>query len=100
MDFAPVGLFDRKSAGATLGSEGVIPYDTPVWWSSLFDALLSAVLTPKVYVRLLVSKWAHTSGLIAPFLGALLKAADARRGRRHRTRGHVRVKAVMLPVSG
>src|SRR6516225_6119864 len=56
MDFAPVGLFGRQSVGTTLGSEGAIPYDTPVWWSSLFDALLSAVLTRKVYVRLLVSK--------------------------------------------
>jgi hypothetical protein len=31
MDFAPVGLFGRQSAGATLGSEGVIPYNTPVY---------------------------------------------------------------------
>src|SRR6516165_8708719 len=97
MDFAPVGLFGRQSAGTTLGSEGVIPYDTPVWWSSLFDALLSAVLTRKVYVRLLVSKWAHTSGLIAPFLVALQKAADAGRADRYMTAGQLEIKQFIIP---
>jgi hypothetical protein len=57
-------------------------------------ALLSAVLTRKVYVRLLVSKWAHTSGLIAPFLVALQNAADA-----GRARGKARASArVTTPV--
>jgi phospholipase D3/4 len=97
MDFAPVGLFGRQSAGTTLGSEGAIPYDTPVWWSSLFDALLSAVLTRKVYVRLLVSKWAHTSGLIAPFLVALQKAADAGRADRYMTAGQFEIKQFIIP---
>ena len=97
MDFAPVALFGRQSAGATLGSEGAIPYDTPVWWSSLFDALLSAVLTRKVYVRLLVSKWAHTSGLIAPFLVALQKAADAGRADRYMTAGQLEIKQFIIP---
>jgi hypothetical protein len=91
MDFAPVGLYERQGTGATLGSEGAIPYDTPVWWSSLFDALLSAVLTRKVYVRLLVSKWAHTSSLIAPFLVALQKAADAGRADHYMTAGRSRL---------
>jgi PLD-like domain len=97
MDFAPVGLFGRQSAGTTLGSESAIPYDTPVWWSSLFDALLSAVLTRKVYVRLLVSKWAHTSGLIAPFLVALQKAADAGRADRYMTAGQLEIKQFIIP---
>src|SRR5262249_57838026 len=89
MDFAPAGLYGRKSAGAPLGDEGIIPNDTPVWWSSLFDALLSAVLTRKLYVRLLVSRWAHTSGLIAPFLVALQKAADAGRADQYMTAGQL-----------
>jgi phospholipase D3/4 len=97
MDFAPVALFPRQSAGVTLGSEGVIPYDTPVWWSSLFDALLSAVLTRKVYIRLLVSKWAHTSGLIAPFLIALQKAADAGRADHFMTAGQLEIKQFIVP---
>jgi phospholipase D3/4 len=97
MDFAPVGLYRRQSAGAPLGSEGVIPYDTPVWWPSLFDALLSAVLTRKVYVRLLVSKWAHTSGLIAPFLVALQKAADAGRADPCMRAGQLEIKQFILP---
>ena len=81
MDFGPVGLYGRKSAGAPIADECCIPNDTPVWWSSLFDALLSAALTRKVYVRLLVSKWAHTSGLIEPFLR---RAAEGRRRRPRR----------------
>lgn len=97
MDFAPVGLYNRQSPGAPLGAEGGMPYDTPVWWSSLFDALLSAVLTRKVYVRLLVSKWAHTSGLIAPFLVALQKAADAGRADRYRTAGQLEIKQFIVP---
>jgi phospholipase D3/4 len=97
MDFAPVGIYQRPGTGATLGSEGAIPYDTPVWWPSLFDALLSAVLTRKVYVRLLVSKWAHTSGLIAPFLVALQKAADAGRADHFMTAGQLEIKQFIIP---
>jgi phospholipase D3/4 len=97
MDFAPVGLYKRQRPGLPLGAEGSIPYDTPVWWSSLFDALLSAVLTRKVYVRLLVSKWAHTSGLIAPFLFALQKAADAGREDRSMTAGQLEIKQFIVP---
>ena len=97
MDFAPVGLYGRQSAGPPLGDEGVIPNDTPVWWPSLFDALLSAALTRKVYVRLLVSKWAHTSGLIAPFLAALQKAADAGRTDRSMSAGQLEIKQFVIP---
>jgi phospholipase D3/4 len=97
MDFGPVGLYGRASAGPPVGDHGVIPNDTPVWWPSLFDALLSAVLTRKVYVRLLVSKWAHTSGLIAPFLGALQKAADAGRADRYMSAGQLEIKQFVIP---
>jgi phospholipase D3/4 len=97
MDFAPTALYGRESNGSAVGHEGVIPHDTPVWWSSLFDPLLSAVLTRKVYVRLLVSKWAHTSDLIAPFLVALQKAADAGRADRHMTAGQLEVKRFVIP---
>jgi phospholipase D3/4 len=97
MDFAPVGLYERQGPGVPLGAEGGIPYDTPVWWSSLFDALLSAVLTRKIYVRLLVSKWAHTSSLIAPFLFALQKAADAGRADRCMTAGQLEIKQFIVP---
>ncbi len=97
MDFAPVSLFGRQSAGTPLEEAGVIPNNTPVWWSSLFDALLSAVLTRKVYVRLLVSKWAHTSGLIEPFLSALQKAADAGRADKNMSAGQLEIKQFIIP---
>ena len=71
--------------------------DTPVWWPALFDALLSAALTRKVYVRLLVSKWAHTSGLIEPLLIALQKAADAGRVDSFMSSGQLEIKQFIIP---
>ena len=97
MDFGPIGLYSRTDVGTTVGDHGAIPYDTPVWWPNLFDSLLSAVLTRKVYVRPLVSKWAHTSGLIAPFLTALQKAADAGRADRYMSAGQLEIKQVIIP---
>ena len=65
--------------------------------ASLFDALLSAALTRKVYVRLLVSKWAHTSGLIEPLLSALQKAADAGRADAYMSSGQLEIKQFIIP---
>ena len=92
MDFGPVSLYGRASdPGQSL------PTDTPVWWPSLFDAVLSAVLTRRVYVRLLVSKWAHTSDLIEPFLRALQAAADAGRADKFMTAGQLEIKEFIIP---
>jgi phospholipase D3/4 len=93
MDFGPVSLYGRASDDQAAGR----PTDTPVWWPSLFDALLAAVLTRKVYVRLLVSKWAHTSGLIEPFLRALQLAADAGRADKYMTAGQLEIKQFIIP---
>ena len=95
MDFAPVGLYVRASEGE--GAGGRAPTDTPVWWPRLLDALLHAVLTRKVHVRLLVSKWAHTSGLVEPFLRALQQAGDAGRADRYLTAGQLEVKQFVVP---
>ena len=97
MDFAPAGLYSRPSAGPPVGAEGIIPTDTPVWWPLLTDALLSAVLTRKVYVRLLVSKWAHTSALIEPMLRALQSTADAGRADPYMSSGQLEIKLFMVP---
>ena len=97
MDFAPVGLYTRESPGPPVGEEGVIPNNTPVWWPSLFDALLQGVLTRKIYARILVSKWAHTSGLIEPYLRALQSAADAGRADSYMTAGQLEIKQFIIP---
>ena len=97
MDFAPAGLYSRPSTGPPIGDEGIIPTDTPVWWPLLTDALLSAVLTRKLYVRLLVSKWAHTSALIEPMLRALESAADAGRADPFMSSGQLEIKLFMVP---
>lgn len=95
MDFGPVSLYSRASVANP--GPGALPTDTPVWWPSLFDAVLSAVLTRKVYVRLLVSKWAHTSALIEPFLRTLQLAADAGRADRYMTAGQLEIKQFIIP---
>ena len=96
MDFGPVGLYSRANDD-TQGGLLPLPTDTPVWWPRLFDALLSAVLTRKAYVRLLVSKWAHTSALIEPFLRALQLAADAGRADPYMTAGQLEIKQFIIP---
>jgi phospholipase D3/4 len=96
MDFAPVGIYARQSEPAPPDGY-MIPTDTPVWWPSLFNSILSAVLTRKVYVRLLVSKWAHTSSLIEPFLRALQQAADAGRADPYMTAGQLEIKQFIIP---
>jgi phospholipase D3/4 len=97
MDFGPIGLYSRQSAGSPMGDHGAIPDNTPVWWPALFNALLSATLTRKVYMRLLVSKWAHTSGLIEPLLVALQKAADAGRADSFMSSGQLEIKQFIVP---
>jgi phospholipase D3/4 len=98
MDFGPIGLYSRQGAAASLADQqGFIPNNTPVWWPALFDALLSAALTRKVYVRLLVSKWAHTSRLIEPLLIALQKAADAGRADSLMSSGQLEIKQFIIP---
>jgi phospholipase D3/4 len=96
MDFAPIGLYSRRSPAAPTAT-GISPDDTPVWWPSLCDALLSAALTRKVYVRLLVSKWAHTSGLIEPLLVALQKEAEAGRADTYVGSGQLEIKQFIVP---
>jgi phospholipase D3/4 len=95
MDFAPTGLYSRP--GPPVGDKDIIPTDTPVWWPLLTDALLSAVLTRKLYVRLLISKWAHTSALIEPMLKALQSAADAGRADPYMSAGQLEIKLFMVP---
>jgi len=98
MDFAPVGLYSRTATGSSpIEGGALVPTDTPVWWPSLTDAILSAVLTRKVYVRLLVSKWAHTSPLIAPLLRSLQQAADAGRADKSFSAGQLEIKQFIIP---
>jgi len=98
MDFAPAGLYTRTAQDVSPLEGGVrTPADTPVWWPILVDAILSAVLTRKVYVRLLVSKWAHTAPMIAPMLRSLQQAADAGRADEHFSAGQLEIKLFIVP---
>jgi phospholipase D3/4 len=97
MDFAPVSLYDRKGDAELAQREDPAPLDAPVWWPDLFDALLHAVLTRRVWARLLVSKWAHSSRLIEPYLRALQRAADAGRADHRQTGGLLEIKYFIVP---
>lgn len=95
MDFAPISLYGRCPGAGT--ATGTFPDHPVVWWPRLCDALLSAVLTRKICVRLLVSKWAHTSGLMEPLLVALQKAADAGRADSDMSSGQLEIKQFIVP---
>ena len=75
----------------------MIPDNTPVWWPSLFDALLSAALTRKVYVRLLVSKSARASGLIEPFPVGSRKQREAQPSGQLYESGQFEIKQFIVP---
>ena len=61
MDFLPASEYSRL----------------PFFWGTLFDALLTAVSGRSVQVRLLISRWAHTSAHVIPYLKALKNAGNA-----------------------
>jgi phospholipase D3/4 len=97
MDFAPVslyrGAFNEDSQKYEIDGKTA----TPVWWPLLFDALLQAVTTKGVQARLLISKWAHTSAFVNPYLIALDKAAKAGRMNSHMTAGRLEIRRFVIP---
>jgi len=97
MDLAPVGLYVRSPDPDIEKHEHRSRLNAPVWWPDLFDALLHAVLTKRVWVRILVSKWAYSSHLIEPYLHALTQAADAGRTDPRLSGGLLEVKRFIVP---
>jgi len=59
MDFLPASEYEGGHGGR------------PVHWPALADALLAVAYAKPVRVRVLVSRWAHTSALIAPAMRQL-----------------------------
>lgn len=68
-----------------------------VWWPLLFDALLQAVTTKGIQARLLISKWAHTSAFIHPYLIALDQAAKAARMNSNMIAGRLEIRRFIIP---
>lgn len=97
MDFAPVslyrGAFNKTSQTYEIDGKTA----RPVWWSLLFDALLQAVTTKGVQARLLISKWAHTSAFVNPYLIALDEAAKAGRMNSNMTAGRLEIRRFVIP---
>ncbi len=97
MDFAPTsmhrGKYDRESGKLLV--EGEVA--KPVWWSQLMDALLQASITKGIHVRLLVSHWAYTSPVIAPYLKAMQDLADACHCSQRTSCGKLEIKRFIVP---
>jgi phospholipase D3/4 len=97
MDFVPLSLYYRSGDADLATREDPALLDAPVWWPDLIDELLHATLTRRVWVRLLVSKWAQTSPLIQPYLRALQQAADSGRASPSQTGGLLEIKSFIVP---
>jgi len=95
MDFAPTGLYARPPDSRI--DEPASLLSAPVWWPTLWSALLRAASTRRCWVRVLVSKWAHSSGVIEPYLQALKLAADAACADPYITGGSLEVKLFTMP---
>lgn len=96
MDFAPVSLRAPVDLGAPAPAAEDEP-DPPVWWPALVDALLHAVTTHRVHGRLLVSEWAHTSSVVAPYLAALDAMAGAAAASPRAVPGTLEIRRFRVP---
>mmetsp|Transcript_6348 Transcript_6348/g.11704 ORF Transcript_6348/g.11704 Transcript_6348/m.11704 type:complete len:507 (-) Transcript_6348:317-1837(-) len=62
MDFVPASLYS----------------DIPIYWDALLRAVMVALNTvPGIQIRLLVSIWGHSPGLMLPYLESLVSLAEA-----------------------
>ncbi len=97
MDFAPVSLYrgeyDPVTHKCTINGKPA----TAAWWPTLIDALLRAVITNAVQVRLLISKWEHTSPEIDPFLRALRETANAGQSNYSMKSGTLEIRRFYVP---
>ncbi len=97
MDFAPVSLYRGMWSS---GRHEYLVGDheaTPVWWPALVDALLHVVSTKAVSARLLISRWAHTSEFIGPYLEALTSMANAASANQKMQAGTLEIKRFEVP---
>ncbi|MEJ2238887.1 MAG: phospholipase D-like domain-containing protein [Gemmatimonadales bacterium] len=97
MDFGPKSVLgdEYDSANDRWLFEGEVA--PVVWWTTLVDALLQAVITRRVHVRLLISHWGYTSSAIGPYLQALQAQADAFRMDQVVPFGELEIKRFVVP---
>ena len=87
MDFLPASGYSGGHGGA------------PVWWPQLVDAVLAVAFAKKVTVRVLVSRWAHTSDTQDPAMQRLADglAACKKAYKDSRCKGSLEVKQYEVP---
>ena len=97
MDFVPLGFhrgqYDEAEDKILRDGETA----TPIWWPQVNDALLQAAITRGVHVRLLISRWAHTSPYTEPYLRALRDTARAALASPRYTSGQLEMRWFIIP---
>ena len=81
MDFAPTSFYNKAN----------------IWWGDLFDALVQAVITRQVHVRLLISHWANSRPIIDSYLRALETTAKASKADHYNSSGQIEIKQFIMP---
>jgi phospholipase D3/4 len=85
MDFLPASGFSGGHGGA------------PVYWPALVDAILAVAYAQPVAVRLLVSKWAHTSSTQPPAMRRLADGLAACASAYQQCKGSFEVRQYVVP---
>ena len=97
MNFVPLGFY----GGTYDHSDDKMKIDgqlaMPLWWPDFNDALIQAAVTRGVQVRLLMSRWAHTSPYTEPYLRALRDTARAALANPHMGSGTLDIKWFLTP---
>lgn len=81
MDFAPTSFYNESN----------------IWWDDLFDALIQAVITRQIHVRLLISHWANSRPIIDSYLRALETTAKASKADLYTQSGKLEIKRFIMP---
>lgn len=81
MDFAPTSFYNKSN----------------IWWGDLFNALVQAVTTKNIHVRLLISHWANSRPIIDSYLRALETTAKASKADLYTSAGKLEIKRFIMP---
>ena len=88
-----LSVMDFLPASGYSGGHG----NGPVWWPTLVDAILAVAYAKPVHVRILVSRWAHTSSAQGPAMRRLADGMAACQDAYTRCLGRLEVRQYQVP---
>lgn len=97
MDYSPISYYRQQFESRDVEARSGEGVNEVIWWPILNDALLQAVMTRGVFVRILVSLWSHSSPLLARSLQALQIAASALESMPDLGKGKLEIKRFIVP---